>query len=99
MRSGNPTVADVNSFYTPYKQGGFCLHKVVEFLGAVKILWLRRLPYTKSLWRHLHKEKVGESIFPPINYNMDKHKLAQQKLRIRSGLKYTSQFRSVGSTC
>ena len=53
------------------KENGLGLNKVANFWGAVKLSWLRRLPYTKSLWKSIHKEGVGNMMFDPICCNLD----------------------------
>ena len=50
-----------------------------------------RLPYTKSLWRNLHLEEVGEASFTLIDYNLGTLKLAQKKNQ-EAGLVRDIQF-------
>ena len=42
--------------------------------------WLRRLPYTKSLWRSLNIEEVGNIIFDPTEYSLDKLEMAKRRI-------------------
>ena len=59
----------------------FCLHKVADFWSTIKMSWLRRLPYTKSLWRNLHVEEVGNAVFNPMDYNMDMLEVAKKRIK------------------
>ena len=62
IRSTSPTVADIKSFYTPAKKGGFGLHKVADLWSSIEMSWLRCLPYTKSLWKHLHVKEINNGL-------------------------------------
>ena len=50
MHEGSPSVVNLKTIYTPIKENGLGLHKVADFWGAVKLSWLRKLSYSKSLW-------------------------------------------------
>ena len=65
---GSPSVVNLN---TPTKENGLGLHKVADFWGEVKFSWLRRLPYSKSLWMLLHKEETGNTTYDPMTFNFD----------------------------
>ena len=79
IRSGSPKVVNVKTLYTPVKEGRLGLHKVADLGEAIKLAWLRRLPYTKSLWIKLHLEEVSiQQTIIQINLNRLKRKLKTQ---------------------
>ena len=39
IRANKLTIADVRSFYTPIKWGGFGIHKVADFWSDIKMSW------------------------------------------------------------
>ena len=78
---GSPVVVDQKTIYTPVKENGLGLHRVANFWGAVKLSWLRRLPYTKSLWKSIHREEVGYTMFDPISYYLDHLTTAKKELK------------------
>ena len=51
IREGSLKVVYIKMFFTPIRDNGLDLHNVADFWGAVKLSWLRRHPYTKSLRR------------------------------------------------
>ena len=45
--------------------------KLADFWTALHLSWLRRLPYTKSVWEKLHKEEVGKLCFCSVISNVE----------------------------
>ena len=78
---GSPKELDIKTVYTPIRDNGLGLHKVVGFWGTVKLSWFRRFPYTKSLWKALHMEEVKEAGFNAINFNLDTLQTARRRIR------------------
>ena len=89
IREGSPNVVNRKNVYTPVKEDGLGLHKAADFWGAVKLSWLRRLPYTKSLWKSIHNEETGHKMFDPTSYNLDLLITAKKELKIGFVWKFT----------
>ena len=81
IHEGSPSVVNLKTIYTPIKENGLRLYKVADFWGAVKLSWLQRLPYSKSLWMHLHREEAGNTMFNPMTYNFDMLCAAKKKIK------------------
>ena len=79
IHAGSPSVVNITTMNTRIKENGLWLHKVADFWGTVKLSWLRRLPYSKSLWMLLHKEETGNMMFDLMTYNFDMLCAAQKK--------------------
>ena len=92
IHEGSPKVVDIKMFYTPIRDNALGLHRVADFRGAVKTSWLRRLPYTKSLWRVLYLEEVKEAGFNPINYNFDMLETARRRIKNKQGKNADNNF-------
>ena len=54
---------------------------MADFWGAVKLSWMRRLPYSKFLWMHLHKEEAGSMTFNPMTYDYDMLCAAKKRIK------------------
>ena len=88
---GSPNVVNVKTIYTPKRENGLGLHKVADFWGAVKLSWMKRLPYSKSLWMHLHREEAGSTMFNPMTYDYDMLCAFKKKLKKKPcGQRYMS---------
>ena len=89
IHAGSPNVVNLKIIYTSIKENGLGLHKVANFWEAVKLSWLQRLPYSKSLWKSLHKEETGNTMYDPITYNLDLLCSAKQVSKTLCGRKFT----------
>ena len=95
----SPNVVDLKTIYTPVKENGLGLHRVADFWDTVKLSWLRILPYTKSLWKGIHKEEVGYPMFDPICYNLDQLTTAKKKNQKPNLVRNLQKFKKVENQC
>ena len=73
---------DQKTRYASKSENGLGMLKLADFWTALRLSWLRRLPYTMSVWGKLHKEEVCKLCFCPVSSNMED--LVKDKARIKN---------------
>ena len=66
--------------------------KLADFWLSLRLSWLRRLPYTKSIWGKLYKEEVGKLCFCPVSLNMEDLAKAKTQIKIPFGETFTVHY-------
>ena len=82
ISEGNRSPVDQKTRYASKSENGLGMLKLADFWLSLRLSWLRRLPYTKSIWGKLHKEEVGKLCFCPVSSNMED--LVKAKIRIKN---------------
>ena len=82
INEGRKCPVDQKTRYVSKKENGLGMLKIVDFWMALRLSWLKRLPYTKSFWGKLHREEVGKLGFCPVNSH--KEDLEKAKMSIKN---------------
>ena len=82
ISEGNRGPVDKKTRYVRKSENELGKLKLANFWLALHLSWLRRLPYTKSVWGKLHKAEVGKLCFCPVNANLED--LIKVKTRIKN---------------
>ena len=54
--------------------------KLADFWHSVRLSWLIRLSYTKSVWGKIHREEAGKHSFCPVNSNFKDLETARKNI-------------------